>query len=172
MLCSRPQVQSHSRGTKAVIAGLLAGIVLLLLPPLASANFVYWASAGQTTIGRAKLNGTGVNNAFITGLTGVQGVAVDSQHIYWTQGLGATSTIGRANLDGSGVNPNFIPHSAGVQDFDPVVIGSAAGIAVNSNAIFWENSGSATVGKANLDGSSAAGNLVTSGPEPACGLLA
>jgi hypothetical protein len=172
MLCSRPQVQSHSRGTKAVIAGLLAGIVLLLLPPLASANFVYWASAGQTTIGRAKLNGTGVNNAFITGLTGVQGVAVDSQHIYWTQGLGATSTIGRANLDGSGVNPNFIPHSAGVQDFDPVVIGSAAGIAVNSNAIFWENSGSATVGKANLDGSSAAGNLVTSGPEPACGLAA
>jgi hypothetical protein len=155
-----------------VAAVLLAAIALLALPPLASANFVYWASAGQTTIGRAKLNGTAVNNAFITGLTGVQGVAVDSQHIYWTQGLGATSTIGRANLDGSGVNPNFIPHSAGVQDFDPLVIGSGAGIAVNSTAIFWENSGSGTVGKANLDGSSPTGNLVTSGPEPSCGLAA
>jgi hypothetical protein len=172
MLRPRPQVQSRSRGTKAVIAALLAAIALLLLPPLARANFVYWASGGQTTIGRAKLNGTAVNNAFITGLTGVQGVAVDSQHIYWTQGLGATSTIGRANLDGSGANPNFIPHTAGVQDFDPLVTGSGAGIAVNSTAIFWENSGSGTVGKANLDGSSATGNLVTSGPEPSCGLAA
>jgi virginiamycin B lyase len=151
---------------------LLAVIALLTLPPLSSANFVYWASAGQTTIGRAKINGSAVNNAFITGLTGVQAVAVDSQHIYWTQGLGATSTIGRANLDGAGANPNFIPHSAGVQDFDPSAIGSAAGIAVNSNAIFWENSGSGTVGKANLDGSSPTGNLVVSGPEPSCGLAA
>ena len=137
-----------------------------------SANFVYWASSGQTTIGRAKLNGSGVNNAFIQGLTGVQAVAVDSQHIYWTQGLGTASSIGRANLDGSGANANFIPHAAGVQDFDPPSASSAAGIAVNSTAIFWENSGSGQVGKANLDGSSPTGALVVSGPEPSCGLVA
>ena len=169
MFNSRPHDRSR-RITTGMAAGLLAAIVLLILPPLANANFVYWASSGQTTIGRAKLNGTGVNNAFIQGLTGVQAVAVDSQHIYWTQGLGATSTIGRANLDGSGANPNFIPHAAGVQDFDPPSASSGAGIAVNSTSIFWANSGSGTIGKANLDGTSPTGVLVTSGPEPSCGL--
>ena len=172
MPSSRPQAHSDSRGAKVIAAGLVAAIALLLVPPLASANFVYWASSGQTTIGRAKLNGSGVNNAFIQGLTGVQAVAVDSQHIYWTQGLGTASTIGRANLDGSGANANFIPHAAGVQDFDPPSASSAAGIAVNSTSIFWENSGSGQVGKANLDGSSPTGALVVSGPEPSCGLVA
>src|SRR3954470_8177420 len=149
-----PGARPHRTGKSLVAAVLLAAVALLALPPLASANFVYWASGGQTTIGRAKLNGTAVNNAFIAGLSNVGGVAVDSKFIYWTQGQGATSTIGRANLDGSGVNPNFIPHASGVQDFDPLVTGSGAGIAVNSTAIFWQNSGSGTVGKANLDGSS------------------
>jgi hypothetical protein len=153
-----------------VAAVLLATIALLALPPLASANFVYWASGGQTTIGRAKLNGTGVNNAFISGLSNVGGVAVDSKYIYWTQGSTATSSIGRANLDGSGVNPNFIPHAAGVQDFDPFP--AHAAIAVNSSAIFWGNSGSGYVGKANLDGSSPTGTLVLTGPDPACGIAA
>ena len=32
-------------------------------------------------------------------------MAVDGQHIYWTN---ADGTIGRANLDGSGVNQSFI----------------------------------------------------------------
>lgn len=151
-------------------AVLLAAVALLALPPLASANFVYWASGGQTTIGRAKLNGTAVNNAFIAGLSNVGGVAVDSKFIYWTQGQGATSTIGRANLDGSGVNPNFIPHASGVQDFDATP--AHAGIAVNSSSIFWNNTGAGTMGKANIDGSSPTGNLVVTGPEPSCGIAA
>ena len=161
--------QEGSRvGIRAIVAGLLAAIVLLILPPLAQANFVYWASGGQTTIGRAKLNGTGVNNAFITGLSNVGGVAVDSKFIYWTQGTTGTSSIGRANLDGSGVNPNFIPHAAGVQDFDPVP--SHAAIAVNSSGIFWNNTGSGFIGKANLDSGSPTGTLVQTGPDPSCGI--
>jgi hypothetical protein len=160
----------HRRGSFLLTAILLAAVALLALPPLASANFVYWASGGQTTIGRAKLNGTGVNNAFITGLSNLGGVAVDSKFIYWTQGTGATSTIGRANLDGSGVNTNFIPHTAGIQDFDPLP--SHAGIAVNSSSIFWNNTGAGTMGKANIDGSSPTGTLVTTGPEPSCGIAA
>jgi hypothetical protein len=152
-----------------VVAGLLAAIALLLLPPLANANFVYWASEGQTTIGRAKLNGTGVNNAFISGLSDVQGVAVDSKYVYWTQGRGATGSIGRANLDGSGANPSFIPHSPAI-DFDPSP--AVAGIAVTSSGIFWGNSGSGTMGRANLDGSSPNGSLVITGPDIACGIAA
>jgi hypothetical protein len=150
------------------VAALLASILLLILPPLAKANFVYWASGGQTTIGRAKLNGTGVNNAFIAGLSSVGAVALDSKYIYWTQGTTGTSSIGRAKLDGSGVNPNFIPHAAGVQDFDPLP--SHAAIAVNSSGIFWNNTGSGFIGKANLDGSSPTGTLVQTGPDPSCGI--
>jgi hypothetical protein len=95
---------------------------------------------------------------------------VDSKFIYWTQGTGATSTIGRANLDGTGANPNFIPHAATVEDFDAVP--AHAGIAVNSSSIFWGNTGSGTMGKANLDGSSPTGTLVTTGPEESCGIAA
>src|SRR3954467_2758394 len=163
MASSRPQTRSRTRtrAGKAAVAGLLATIALLLLPPLANANFVYWASGGQTTIGRAKLNGSAVNNAFITGLSNVGGVAVDSKYIYWTQGTGATSSIGRANLDGSGANPNFISHAAGVQDFD--ALPAHGGSPVNSSSIFWNNTESGTIGKANLDGSSTTGNLVVTG---------
>ncbi len=151
-----------------MVAGLLVTVTSLILPSLASANFVYWASNGGTTIGRAKLNGTGVNNAFISGQSPVRGVTVDSQHIYWTQGAGATSAIGRANLDGSGANPNFIPHASGVQDFDAV----PSGIAVNPSAVFWNNTGSGEIGKANLDGSSPTGALVQTGPPVSCGIAA
>ena len=50
------------------LLALLTVVALLLLADKAHGNFVYWANSGQTTIGRAKLNGTGVNNAFVAGL--------------------------------------------------------------------------------------------------------
>ena len=58
------------------------------------------------TIGRANLDGTGVDQSFITGADGPHGVAVDGQHIYWANSPGA---IGRANLDGTGVDPASSP---------------------------------------------------------------
>ncbi|HET9119926.1 MAG TPA: hypothetical protein VFN72_05290, partial [Solirubrobacterales bacterium] len=67
-----------------LVAAVLAALALLIAPPHAHGNFVYWANDNQSTIGRAKINGTGANNNFITGVTGVHGVAVDSKFIYWT----------------------------------------------------------------------------------------
>ena len=64
---------------------------------------IYWANGGTRAIGRANLDGSGVNPSFITSAGG-SGMAVNSAHIYWTSG----DSIGRANLDGSGVNPSFI----------------------------------------------------------------
>jgi hypothetical protein len=155
------------RGLLAV--ALLAGAALLLLPPFASANFIYWGNEGQTTIGRAKINGTGANNAFISGLTGVHAVAVDSKFIYWTQGMGPTSSIGRANLDGSGANQNFIPNSAGVA-FSLLV--AQPGIAVTSSGIYWENSSTGTIGRANIDGSGPNPSLINFGTSMPCGIAA
>jgi hypothetical protein len=144
------------------IAALLAIIVLLLLPPHAHGNFVYWVNGTPgNDIGRAKINGTGLNDNFIPGLNNPMGVAVDSKYIYWTD-TGA-NRIGRANLDGTGVNLNFI--TTGVI--------SPQGIAVSSNGgIFWANgtSPTKTIGHANTDGTSPNPNFAAVGH--ACGVAA
>jgi hypothetical protein len=145
-----------------VAALVLAMTALLALPGLASANFVYWTvpSPGNS-IGRAKINGTGLNNAFI-GVTEPHDVATDANFIYWTQGDATTGSIGRANLNGTGANPSFIPHSAGVNN--------PRGIAVTPSAIFWSNA-DGTIGRANLDGSSPTSNFIST-PNSSCDLAA
>jgi hypothetical protein len=146
------------------VAALLAIAALLLLPPHAHGNFVYWANGTtQGSIGRAKINGTGANNNFVTGLNQPSGVAVDSKFIYWSEG--GTNRIGRANLDGSGVNPSFV--TTGVN--------GPMGIAVTANSgIYWVNHDATTdtVGHANLDGSNPVGNFFDSGAVDVCGLAA
>ena len=72
----------------------------------APAGHIFWANLNTGTIGRANLDGSGVNQNFITGASGPVGVVADASHIYWAN-FGA-GTIGRANLDGSGVNQSFI----------------------------------------------------------------
>jgi hypothetical protein len=153
-----------------ITSALLAIIALLLLPPHAHGNFVYWADgAPGSSIGRAKLNGTGVNNGFIGGLNDPSSVAIDSKYIYWTQGSAGTSSIGRANLDGSGANPSFIPNSAGL-DF----LSGASGIAVTGNNIYWVNSGTNpdTIGRANLDSTGPNPTFLAPASLSACGLAA
>lgn len=146
---------------------LTAVTAMLIAAADASANFVYWANQGQTTIGRAKINGAGVNNSFMTGLTDLHGVAIDSKHVYWAQGNGATSTIGRANLDGTSPNPSFIPNSAGLN----FSVASRVAMAVTPSAIYWVN-GSTTIGRANIDGSGPNPSIVNPGGDPICGLAA
>jgi virginiamycin B lyase len=145
-------------------AAVLAALALLIAPPHAHGNFVYWANDDQTSIGRAKINGTGANNNFITGVNGVHGVATDSKFVYWTTLSSGTSTIGRANLDGSGVNNQFITTD----------VTAPTSIAVTSSAIYWTNEvgmGGTSIGRANLDGSSPSPNFI-SGPVNTCGLAA
>ena len=124
------------------------------------ANFVYWTNDGGTTIGRAKLNGSGPNNSFIAGLNDPLGVAVDSKFIYWAQGTGAASSIGRALLDGSQASAGFIPASAGVD--------SPVGVAVDANFIYWINE-TGNIGRALIDGTSPTANFVVA-PGTHCGL--
>jgi hypothetical protein len=146
------------------VALLTAVTALLIAAADASANFVYWANDNQTSIGRAKINGTGANNNFITGVNGVHGVAIDSKFIYWTTLNSGVSSIGRANLDGSGVNNQFITAN----------VTSPTSIAVTSSGIYWTNEvgmGGTSIGVAGLDGSNPNPNFVT-GPVGTCGLAA
>jgi hypothetical protein len=146
-----------------VVAALLAILALLLLPPHAHGNFVYWTNSSPgSSLGRAKINGSGVNDNFIAGLSNPNGVAVDSKFVYWAE-TGA-NRIGRANLDGTSVNQNFI--TSGVT--------SPLGVAITSSAgIFWRNSTGMTftIGHANADGSSPVPNFI-SPVDTFCGIAA
>jgi virginiamycin B lyase len=146
-------------------AALLAALALLISPPHANGNFVYWANNSPVnSIGRAKINGTGTNNAFISTAPGDPfAVAVDSKFIYWTENN--FDRIGRANLDGSGVNPSFI--TTGVSN--------PTGIAVTqSNGIYWVNTSISAdnIGHANIDGTDPLANLVFPAGDNTWGLAA
>ena len=139
-------------GKAFVIAGMLATWVA----PSAKALGIFWSESspsglpGTSTIGGANLDGTGVNDAFITGASNPYGVAVDGNYIYWTNDTG----IGRANLDGTGVNQSFITGlTSGATN--------AQGIAVDGNYIYWMNFITETIGRANLDGTGVNQNLIS-----------
>jgi virginiamycin B lyase len=127
------------------------------------AAHVYWTNSATGTIGRANLDGSGVNQNFIGGLgSGVNptgGVAVDAAHVYWAN----AQTIGRANLDGTAMNLNFI--TAGAPD----------GVAVDAGHVYWANdlgfaaqpgSQSWSIGRADLDGRAVNLSFITGATQP------
>ena len=90
------------RGRMLALAALLTAMVCGGFAAQADA-FVYWPD--NVALGRANLDGSGVNQNLIGIGLGVFGVAVDGQHVFWTDSEGGA--IGRANLDGSGANKSF-----------------------------------------------------------------
>ena len=88
------------------IAAVAATLGLVSLGFAARADaFIYWTN-DNGTIGRANIDGTNPNQAFVTGLADPFGVAVDYQHVYWADE--DQDSIGRANLDGTNVQEQFI----------------------------------------------------------------
>ena len=157
------------RGYSRVVVTLFLAGVLASCGSNASGGsaprHIYWTTA-QGTVARANLDGTAVDENFITPARPASargGVAVDGTHIYWTSGSpnGATgTTIGRANLDGTGNNSRFITGADG-----------PAGIAVDGTHIYWANygggGGGTSVGRANLDGTGVDENFITGAKGPA-----
>jgi hypothetical protein len=135
-------------------------------------KYIYWTNWAQwrkpVPIGRANLDGTGVNKRFITGVTPGCGIAVVGGHIYWTNAgfVKSRYAIGRANLDGTGVNQRFI-RTAGIP----------CGVAAYQGHIYWgEWTGgdahpATTIGRANLDGSAVNNQFIT-GIHDSCSGLA
>jgi virginiamycin B lyase len=130
----------------AVLLTALLALTLALAPRAAA--YVYWTEIfGEGgKIGRADLDGTGVDKRFITGAH-PNGVAVDATHIYWANWK--EHAIGRANLDGTGVDQSFI---TGVRD--------PSGVAVDGAHVYW-TSGAAKIGRANLDGTDVDPSFIT-----------
>lgn len=93
----------------------------------ATSSHVYWSNRNGNAIGRANLDGTGVDPTFISGggIANPVALAVTPTHIYWTNH--GTRTIGRATLAGGDINPTFITTGAAVgRVLQTLAISSAA----------------------------------------------
>jgi virginiamycin B lyase len=165
------------RGTVVPVIVLLVGVVAVTTgstnaPPTAG-PYLYWAN-GKTTIGRARLDGTGVEQRFVSGTgRGPCGVALDREHIYWGEALGGKvgspdkgGAIGRANRDGSGVNAEFIPtpahHGCGVAIAGSHIYWTSwACKIVPGRGCWWAPSSPAAIVRANVDGTGVDDRFIT-----------
>jgi hypothetical protein len=114
--------------------------------------YVYWVN-GYGAIGRANLDGTGMDPSFITGLSYPRELALDSNYIFWSDTTGA---LGRANIDGTGIVGDLL----GGPSVAPL------GLAAAGRQIYW-SSQLGPLGHASLDGSHQARNLLIPGAYPA-----
>ena len=130
--------RATARTAGLLTLAVLAVSALTILSASADA-YLYWANGGMDTIGRANLDGTGVNQSFITGAGNPGGVAVDADHVYWANG-------------GSGHDRPRQPrrHAASTRASSPAP--TPAGVAVDAGHVYWANAGTGTIGRANLDG--------------------
>jgi virginiamycin B lyase len=156
-----PMTRAGSRSRRASVGAILALAFILAIAFASSAQgYVYWTNAHS--IGRADQDGANVNQNFISNpgdeLVPI-GVAVDSQHVYFTDlggldpqtGMPRPSTIARANLDGTNLDRKFI------QADDPW------GIAVDSQHVYWTNREPRTIARADLDGMNVDPSLFSTG---------
>jgi virginiamycin B lyase len=128
---------------RSVAVVSLVVVSALWLAPQAAAD-LYWTDnqgPGPGTIARSGLDGTGVDQRFITAVRDPEGVAVYGSHIYWTSARNTgPGWIGRANLNGTGVDRRFI-----------TVTFATVAIAVNRHGIYWTQF-NGTIGRASLNG--------------------
>jgi len=91
-------------------------------------EYIYWADNQHSTIGRARLDGSDVRGAFVSGASEPCGIALDSSHVYWVNS--SDDSIGRANLDGTGVDQALVDDAG----FRP------CGLVASASNLFWTNS--------------------------------
>jgi virginiamycin B lyase len=129
---------------------------LSLLGTSVAPRRIYWSNTGLDTIGRANIDGTGVNQAFITGSIGPYGMAIDEAHLYWAN---TPPSVGRADLDGGNVNSSFVP-----------VTGSTFGVAVDPSHVYWASTdpdpARTGIGRADLDGQNATDTFIVGTIDP------
>jgi virginiamycin B lyase len=154
-LLSRHRITIAARTATLIVAVALATLGWAAQAHASPPGFIYWSNIDTGRVGRANVDGTSVNQSFISGAHSIAGVAVDSKHVYWANS--ATGTIGRANLNGTDVDQSFISGASGPY-----------GVAVDGQHIYWVNrgpgsNGSGSIGGANLDGTGVNQNLISAG---------
>jgi hypothetical protein len=146
MSATVPRVRQAIRSRLPIAAGLA---VLGSCAFVAQAGaYVYWGSNATPSrgggIGRAKLDGSGVDYQFIR-LRPTLTVTTGGSYIYWSS---ATNAIGRAKVTGTRVQRKFI--RTGRQ--------AVTHLAVDGHHIYWTHGPS--ISRANLDGSGVDKNMI------------
>jgi hypothetical protein len=157
---TRERTRPRKKGAVVLGGVVLAGVVAVTTgwtsARTAAPGHLYWANntpgwgarPAATTIGRARLDGTGVEHSFVSGAGRRPcGVALDRKHIYWGELQGGVigspaegGAIGRANRDGSGVDAKLVP-TPGL---------GACGVAIAGSHVYWATGDA--IARANLDG--------------------
>jgi len=113
-------------------------------------SHLYFSRCQDSEIGRADLDGTHVDDGFISlGSTGCpQGLAVGGGEIYWTDlGTAGDGTIGRAAVDGAGADDGWLDTHTNQGPFQ---------VAADASHVYWTAGGAAGsptyTGRANADG--------------------
>lgn len=128
---------------------------------------IYWLPPLGHTIGRANIDGSGVDPNYIdlapSNLDDPYGLDVDDEYLYFTarQG-GSLGVVARVKLDGTGVHTMFAIDELGIS----LPFGD---VAVNDQYIFW-NAGPFSIGRAHIDGSNANFNFHHTPGVPHCGV--
>jgi virginiamycin B lyase len=112
------------------------------------------------TIGRANIDGTGVNQSFITGIDAPSGITSDGTYLYWTTGglndTYGTGGVARAGLDGvTGRNNTFITGAS-----------KPLAVSVDANYVYWSNTNGSTIGRATIGGAGANQSFIAAGSYP------
>lgn len=88
---------------------LIATLILLLLAaPVTAQPYLYWATKTDGSIARSNLDGSGVDESFVTDAPSLSAVHVAGDFLFWTRQFGTDTGVGRVGLDGSDPNPNLI----------------------------------------------------------------
>ncbi|MCW3016124.1 MAG: hypothetical protein JWO02_3216 [Solirubrobacterales bacterium] len=118
-----------------------------------SGTHIYWTQQ-NSSVGRANLDGTGVNNSFLSSFSQSVGITADSSNL-WI-GDASTQQIFRVGLDASG-NTTGSP--------TVIVSGTSRPFSMKTDGtfIYWSNQGGGSVGRAALDGSGANQSFITGG---------
>ncbi|HEY8001929.1 MAG TPA: hypothetical protein VID76_08325 [Solirubrobacterales bacterium] len=88
-------------------------------------GYIYWTNAYPVyTIARARVDGSELDQSFITGLKNPFGLAVTDSYLYW--GNRGTHSISRASIDGTGTEIDFIPDT-----------GRIGSIAADERFLYW-----------------------------------
>jgi hypothetical protein len=134
------------------------------------AGHVYWTDTGCSdengpiaetgTIGRAAIDGSEVEAAFIEGATNPQGIAVNATHVYWANaGITGVSAIGRATIAGGEVKQSLIAEAIGGT--------TPYGVALSATHVYFDLNGVSNnfsyIARANLDGKEAEAAFVGEG---------
>jgi len=128
----------------ATAAAALTFVLVSLCVSERAEGDIYWANPAPyvDSIGRANLDGTGVDESFITAME-PSAIAVDSSHLYWGHEV---LSISRADLDGS--NP-VLPFAVTGSFGSP-----PAGLTVGPGHVYWATYGPGinAVARAEIDG--------------------